>query len=191
MSDFRDLLKKAGEFHGDICGGIVMGTKLAIHGMETLGMTPGEKDKRLIVYTEIDRCICDAIISVTKTSLGKKSLKPMGYGKFAATFVNIETGEAVRVLDIDANKKDEKDDGEMEETVEDLIERIAETNPEDLYEVQKVSVKIDPNDLPGKPLEIAKCVNCGEVVMDGKHHLKGGEAYCTSCAVGSYYRLLK
>ena len=39
---------------GDICGGIVMGTKLAIYGMETLGMTPGEKDKRLIVFTEID-----------------------------------------------------------------------------------------------------------------------------------------
>jgi len=191
MSDFRDLLKKAGEFHGDICGGIVMGTKLAIHGMETLGMTPGEKDKRLIVYTEIDRCICDAIMSVTKTSLGKKSLKPMGYGKFAATFVNIDTGEAVRVLDIDANKKDEKNDVEMEESVEDLIERIAETNSDDLFEVQKVSVKIDPNDLPGKPLEIAKCVNCGEVIMDGKHHLKGGEPYCTSCSVGSYYRLLK
>ena len=192
MSDYMELLKKAGEFHGDICGGIIMGTKLAIHGMEQMGMTPGEKDKRLIVYTEIDRCICDAIQSVTKTSLGKKSLKPMGYGKFAATFVNIDTGEAVRVMDIDANNKDTDIDSEAEheETIEELTERIAKTPGDELFMVQKVSVKINPNDLPGKPLEIARCADCGEVVMDGKHHLKGGKAYCTSCFEKSYYQLL-
>lgn len=188
MSDYMELLKKAGEFHGDICGGIVMGTKLAIHGMEHMGMTPGEKDKRLIVFTEIDRCISDAILSVTKISLGKKSLKPMGYGKFAATFVNIDTGEAIRVIDNKANERDR--DAEDEETIEELTERIAKTPGEELFTIQKVSVKIDPNDLPGKPLEVAKCVECGEVVMDGKHHLKGGHAYCTSCFDKSYYQLL-
>lgn len=185
MSDYKELLKKAGEFHGDICGGIVMGTKLAIHGMEHMGMTPGEKDKQLIVFTEIDRCISDAILSVTRTSLGKKSLKPMGYGKSAATFVNIETGEAIRVIDKKVNKD------YPEETVEERIERIAKTPGEELFTIQKVSVKIDPNDLPGKPLEVAKCVECGEEVLDGKHHLRGGHAYCTSCFDKSYYQILE
>lgn len=171
MSNYMELLKKAGEFHGDICGGIVMGTKLAIYGMETLGMVPGKKDKRLIVYTEIDRCISDAVLSVTQTSLGKKSLKPMGYGKFAATFINIESGDAIRVIDIGANKKN-NDNKEEDETVEELIERVAKAPAEDLFKVQKVSVKIDINDLPGKPLEIITCKECGEVVMNGKHHLK-------------------
>ena len=189
MSEYMELLRKAGEFHGDICGGIVMGTKLAIHGMENLGMTPGEKDKRLIVFTEIDRCISDAILSVTRTSLGKKSLKPMGYGKFAATFVNMETGEAIRVIDLGANKKGTEEE-EAEESIEELTERIAKTPGEELFEIQKVSVKIDPNELPGKPLEIAKCVGCGEVVMDGKHHLRSGKAFCTSCYDKSYYQLL-
>jgi len=181
-----ELLKKAGEFHGDICGGIVMGTKLAMYGMETMGMKPGQKDKRLIVFTEIDRCISDAVLSVTRTSLGKKSLKPMHYGKFAATFVNIDTGEAIRVVDLGANKKDRDEN----ETTEELIERINKTPAEELFEIQKVSVKIDPNDLPGKPLEIVTCADCGEVVMDGKHHLKGGKAYCTSCFSGSYYQII-
>jgi formylmethanofuran dehydrogenase subunit E len=187
MSEYLDLLKKAGDFHGDICGGIVMGTKLAIFGMGTLGMTPGQKDKRLIVFTEIDRCICDAISSVTKTSLGKKSLKPVGYGKFAATFVNIETGEAYRIVDIGANKKDKELE---EETIEELTKRIDLTSGEDLFKVQKVSVKIDKNDLPGKPLEITICAECNEVIMDGKHHLKAGKAYCTSCSHESYYAIL-
>ena len=39
------LLEKAGEFHGDICGGMVMGTKLAIYGMESLGMMPEKRIK--------------------------------------------------------------------------------------------------------------------------------------------------
>lgn len=186
MSEYIELLEKAGQFHGDICGGIVMGTKLAIYGMETMGMVPGKKDKRLIVYTEIDRCISDAILSVTRTSLGKKSLKPMGYGKFAATFVNIDTGEAIRVIDLKANKKKEYED----ETIEERIKRIDKTPAEDLFRIEKVSVKIDKNDLPGKPLEIVNCSECGEVVMDGKHHLKGGKAFCTSCAKGSYYALI-
>ena len=150
MSEYLDLLKKAGDFHGDICSGIGMGTKLAIFGMETLGMTPGQKDKRLMVFTEIDRCICDAISSMTMTSLGKKSLKPVGYGKFAATFVNIET-EKHTVSGYDANKKDKELD---EETIEELTKRIDLTSGEDLFKAQKVSVKIDKNDLPGKPLEI-------------------------------------
>ena len=184
-----ELLKKAGEFHGEICGGIVMGTKLALYGMEQMGMTPGKKDKRLIVFTEIDRCISDAILTVTRTSLGKRSLKPMGYGKFAATFVNLETGEAIRIIDLGANKKD-SGDGEPEETKEELIERIDQTPPEELFKIQKVRVKIDPNDLPGKPREIVTCAGCGEVVMDGKHHLRGGHAYCTSCYDTSYYHIL-
>lgn len=188
MSEYRELVEKAGKFHGDICGGIAMGTKLAIHGMEKMQMKPGKKDKRLIVYTEIDRCISDAILSVTKTSLGKKSLKPMGYGKFAATFVNIETREALRLVDREANNKDERAD---DETIEELIERIDSTPGEELFDVQRVSVKIDKNDLPGKPLEITKCRECGETVMDGKHHIKGGYAYCTSCYTGSYYTILE
>lgn len=188
MSEYRDLLEKAGKFHGDICGGIVMGTKLAIHGMEKMQMKPGLKDKRLIVYTEIDRCISDAILSVTKTSLGKKSLKPMGYGKFAATFVNIETGEAIRLVDREANNKDERAD---DETIEELIERVDSTPGDELFDVQRVSVKINKNDLPGKPLEIAKCKECGETIMDGKQHNKGGYSYCTSCYTESYYTILE
>jgi len=190
MSNYMDLLKKAGNFHGEICGGIVMGTKLAIYGMETMGMEPGKKDKRLIVFTEIDRCISDAVMSVTKTSVGKKSLKTMGYGKFAASFVNIETGDAIRVIDIDANRKNEKKSKVDEETIEELIKRIDKTPAEELFKIQRVSVKIDENDLPGKPREMATCAECGEVVMDGKHHLNGGKSYCTSCYSGSYYTLL-
>lgn len=194
MSDketFMKLLTEAGEFHGEICGGVVMGTKMAIYGMELLGMTPGVKNKKLIVYTEISRCPHDGIQSVTKTSVGKRSIKPMNLGKFAATFINQETGEAYRLIDIDANKKSTGDNEHGDETKEERIERLANTPAEELYDVQKVQVDIPTGELPGKPSDMGVCDICGEVIMDGRHVLRGGKTICQSCANGSYYRLIE
>ena len=106
--DYEEQLKMAGEFHGEICGGIAIGTKLAMYGMELMGMELNQRHKNLIVFLEIDRCMADAVQSVTKCSMGKRSLKQMYYGKFAVTFYNMDTGEAIRVSDADANKKEKE-----------------------------------------------------------------------------------
>ena len=49
----------------------------------------------MIVYAEIDRCMTDAVQVITGCSLGHRSLKYIDYGKFAATFVNTDTGRAL------------------------------------------------------------------------------------------------
>lgn len=194
MSDketFMKLLTEAGKFHGEICGGVVMGTKMAIYGMELLGMEPGVKNKKLIVFTEINRCPHDGIQSVTKTSVGKRSIKPMNIGKTAATFINQETGIGYRLADSEKNKQLKEKGTYKEETIEERIERIANTPAEELYTAQKVRVDIDPLELPGKPLDTAVCASCGEGVTDGKHIQLGGKTYCKSCAKGSYYRFIE
>ena len=89
--DYEEQLAKAAEFHGHICGGIAIGTKLAMYGLELLGMELNKKHKNLIVFLEIDRCMSDAVQSVTGCSMGKRTLKQMYYGKFAATFYNQDT----------------------------------------------------------------------------------------------------
>ena len=38
MEDYDEQLAKAKAFHGEICGGIAIGTKLAMYGMELMGM---------------------------------------------------------------------------------------------------------------------------------------------------------
>jgi formylmethanofuran dehydrogenase subunit E len=38
-------LKKAGNFHGEVCPGIVIGTRIAMAGMRELGMNPGERNR--------------------------------------------------------------------------------------------------------------------------------------------------
>ena len=104
MEDYDEQLAKAKAFHGEICGGIAIGTKLAMYGMELMGMELNQRHKNLIVFLEIDRCMSDAVQAVTGCTMGKRSLKQMYYGKFAVTFYNMDNGEAIRVADADANK---------------------------------------------------------------------------------------
>lgn len=61
MSEFDDFLQKAKDFHGHLCGGIVLGTRLTLAGLRELGMNPREPIHDLIVYIEIDRCGTDAV----------------------------------------------------------------------------------------------------------------------------------
>ena len=37
VEDYEEQLAKAAEFHGEVCGGIAIGTKLAMYGMELMG----------------------------------------------------------------------------------------------------------------------------------------------------------
>jgi formylmethanofuran dehydrogenase subunit E len=183
--DYEEQLVKARDFHGHVCGGIAIGTKLAMYGLELLNMPLNERHKNLIVFLEIDRCMSDAVQSVTGCSMGKRTLKQMYYGKFAATFLNQDTGEALRITDADANKKF-KDD----ETKEEMIARFRSTPPEVLFKVEKVKIELSRGDLPGKPYMTTFCSVCGEKVSDGRHKLFGGKPICKSCAEGSYYEVI-
>lgn len=55
--DYDEQLAKAGDFHGEICGGIAIGTKLAMYGLDLMGMELNQRHKNLIVFLEIDRCM--------------------------------------------------------------------------------------------------------------------------------------
>lgn len=183
--DYDEQLAKARDFHGHLCGGIAIGTKLAMYGLELLGLPLNEKHKNLIVFLEIDRCMSDAVQSVTGCSMGKRTLKQMYYGKFAATFYNQDTGEAIRIVDSDANRKFKE-----HETKEEMINRFRKTPPEELFKVNKVKIELSKGELPGKPYTSVFCSICGEKVSDGRHKVRGGKPICISCAEESYYELI-
>ncbi|KZX11550.1 FmdE family protein [Methanobrevibacter filiformis] len=180
---YEEQLEKAGKFHGDICGGIVSGTKMTVYALELLGMEFNKKNKDLIVFLEIDRCMSDAVQAVTGCSLGKRSLKLVNYGRFAASFYKISTKEAIRLVSKDDKEK------YKDETTKEKIERYKNTPSDELFEVQPVEIKIPEEDMPGKPIDQATCSVCGERIMDGKHKFINGQAICKSCSDESYYKI--
>jgi formylmethanofuran dehydrogenase subunit E len=179
MSDFEFYLKKAGAAHGHVCVGIALGTKISLAAMKALGLDPKVKNKNLIVYAEIDRCMTDAVQTVTGCSLGHRSLKHVDYGKFAATFVNLDSGKAVRAT--------VKGNFGNEIPIEETLKEISRIPDSELVTLEEVSVRIPDTDLPGPPKDRAICASCGERIMDGREVEKEGRVLCRACAYSKYY----
>lgn len=189
---FRRHLAEAVRFHGHLCGGQVLGVRMAMAGMRELGIEDRTGDwKHLVILVETDRCPADAIISVTGRSPGKRSVRIVDYGKHAATFVNTRTGEAVRVSQSPQSHADLKRmAGELapnkgeKAAYTDALCSIAE---ERLLEIRRVRVRMPPEDLPGESLREVFCARCGELVRDGRDQEAGGEILCRPCAAGAAY----
>ncbi len=191
MSDFEVLLDKARAFHGDVCPGIVLGTRTTMAGMRELGLSPFEKNRGLIVYVEIDRCMADAIQAITGCSLGHRSLKCMNYGKFAATFVDTKTGNAVRIAVIDKDRQGPEKSGKGEKGgMKDAVKTLSEVPEKDLLIIRKVRVEIPDGDMPGMPKHRETCSVCGEKILDSKEMNVACKPVCKNCANGSYYTIL-
>src|SRR5438094_322950 len=106
MKSLDEYLRDAEEAHGHLCAGQILGVRMAMLGLEKLGIDnpQGADRKRLITFVEIDRCATDAVMVVTGCRLGKRALKFRDWGKVAATFVDVETGKAVRVAARESSK---------------------------------------------------------------------------------------
>lgn len=189
--DLNKCLEEAKEFHGDACGGIQMGTRMAISGMRAIGILDprGEDKKDLMVFVEIDRCPTDAIIAVTGCHPGKRTMKILDHGKMAATFINLKTNRAVRVC----AKNRQGDVIKTREMIENepMKDDFAALADDELFTVTEVNVHLKPEDMPGRPLRSIPCASCGERVLDMKDVEIEGKYYCRPCAEKkSYYTRL-
>jgi len=180
QEEIEAYLAKAKGLHGDVCPGLLMGTVLGLAGMRALGLDPSRRNRDLIVFVEVDRCMTDAMQAVTGCSLGHRNLKYVDYGKFAAVLYDHASGRAVRVSP--------KQSGEA---VGDVMEHWRSTPEDRLVELEKVEVEVMEDDLPGRPRSRLPCARCGETVMDNRGVDVGGKLLCRPCALGTrYYRSL-
>ncbi len=188
--DFEKLLEESVKTHGHLCPGQVLGVRMSMLGLKSIGINDpkGGDRKKLIVYVEIDRCATDAIQSVTGCSLGKRSLKFIDFGKMAATFVNPETGKAVRILaKEDAKGRAKNYFPDIEDKYKCQIEAYKVMPDDELFKWTDVKVEIPDEDMPGRPLRRVKCEKCGEHVQDNRDVTIDGKLLCKACAQGAYY----
>jgi formylmethanofuran dehydrogenase subunit E len=195
MEDFQTLLEGSAKAHGHLCPGQVVGVRMAMLGCQLIGLdNPRElpQIKKLIIYVEIDRCATDAIAFVTGVKLGRRSLKFIDNGIMAATFVNLETGKAFRIVSTET-ARDLVD--QYAPTVKDKRERQIQAYinmPDDvLFTIDQVYVDVPVHDMPGPTRFKAECAECGIIVRDKKEVLVGDRILCRACAHGAYYQPIK
>lgn len=190
---FEKLLEESVAFHGHLCAGQVIGVRMSMLGLNLLGIKDpkGSDRKKLYVFVEIDRCATDAIQSVTGCRFGKRSLHFKDFGIMAATFVNLDTSRAYRILATEESRNlAHKYAPEILDKYRQQMHAYKVMPEEELFIVQEVEVTIPDFDLPGRPLRRVSCHICGEWVQDGRDVGDEGTTICKSCNGQRYYRVL-
>ena len=192
MKPFEELLETSATAHGNLCPGQVVGVRMAILGCRLIGLdnpSSREQIKKLIVYVEMDRCTADAVAHVTGVKLGRQSLKFMDYGIMGATFLNLETGRAFRVVSTeDARDLASMFAPEISGKHAQQLHAYQRMPDSVLFRVQEVEVNLHELDLPGPTNRKVACVGCGQVVRDGREVIRNGRVLCKPCAGDCYYR---
>lgn len=184
MRSLQHDVEAARRVHGGrhLCHGMVLGVRLARLGCRLLGIDDPGSYRDLVVYTETDRCAADAVSAVAGVTLGRRRLKWVDYGKFAATFVDLATERAVRVW-----ARPDVPHGRPDQDAEEVWRGFTD---ERLFCWQWVHVEVPDCDRPGRPIEKVWCEDCGEEVRDSRHVGVEGRRLCRACAHGPYYEVL-
>jgi formylmethanofuran dehydrogenase subunit E len=194
MNDFKTLLDESVIKHGHLCAGQVIGVRMAMLGCTLVGIDDPKDPKyrkKLIVYVEIDRCATDAIASVSGCQLGRRTLKFKDFGINAATFVNLDTRLAYRIVSTESSR-----DHVAQYTSPELSSReqqiVGYQNMPDslLFDVQQVEVDLPETDMPGPPKRHIVCERCGQMIRDGKEIEREQDIICRPCSEESYFKVI-
>jgi formylmethanofuran dehydrogenase subunit E len=189
MKTLAEYLELSAKAHGHLCAGQVLGVRLAMLGLRELGIAdPVAERKRIVTYVEIDRCVTDAVAVVANCRLGKRALKFRDWGKVAATFVDLETGRAIRVSAKESSKQAARE--MFPELAKEAGQQkaYAELPEEVLFDKQWVRVEVPPEDRPGFKGPRVVCAQCGEGINFKREVVVGGRTLCRSCAGERYYQ---
>jgi formylmethanofuran dehydrogenase subunit E len=167
VENFEELLQQAEIAHGHLCAGQILGVRMALLACRLLDVVEprGVDRKKLVSFVEIDRCATDAIGLVTGCRLGKRALKFRDWGKMAATFVNLATGRAVRIVALeDSRELARQRYPEIENKGQQQMKAYRELTDEELFREQWVTVDLPPKEMPGYKGARVACSECGEGV---------------------------
>jgi formylmethanofuran dehydrogenase subunit E len=185
MESLEELLQQAEVAHGHLCAGQILGVRMALLACDRLEVAEprGADRKKLVTFVEIDRCATDAIGLVTGCRLGKRALKFRDWGKMAATFVNLTTGKAIRIVALENSRELAAERyPEVESKGKQQMMAYRELTDAELFREQWVTVDIPARELPGYKGQRVTCPECGEGVNFERFVERDGVRLCLSCA---------
>lgn len=190
--DLEAHIDRAATAHGHLCPGTVVGVRMALLGLSLLGYEAplGDRDiKKVIAFVEIDRCLADAVGTTTGLKLGRRSLKFRDLGLLAATFVDLPTGRAVRILSRDSARAQADLIAPLDLTPHQRqTEAYRRLPDEEMFDVAWVEVDLPEHEMPGYSKHRATCAKCGVSIRHRREVVQDGQTLCAVCAGQAYFR---
>lgn len=192
MEHFKSLLEKSASMHHlHLCPRQVLGVRMGIHAGNILGLTLPQSDKRLHTFVETDGCAADGISVATGCWIGRRTLHVLNFGKVAATFVDSQSGNAIRIHPHpEARYKWEQYVPNPQSRWHGYLEAYQIMSVEELFVVEKVELALSLEALISRPDARVLCENCSEEVFNDREVTLEGKTLCRACAGESYYRSL-
>lgn len=181
---FEEDLQRAIAFHGHMCAGQIIGTRMARIALKHFGIEDPYSYRDLVAFVECDRCLADAVISVANCHLGRRRLKWADYGIMAATFYDLGSDRAIRIAE-------RPDVPHAPHDKQEMLAFFAELTDDELFYAHEVLLTdFDEFDLPGRPRKKQYCEVCGDLIHDNRAIERDGHTYCRRCAGEHVYYTL-
>lgn len=191
QTQIQELLAVSSSRHSHLCPRQVLGVRIGLAGAAALGLDVPRTDKRLLIIVETDGCFADGVEAATGCSMGHRTLRLADFGKIAATFVNVKSGESVRVaprLDVRERAYTYAPHEQRHYFAQLHAYQIM---PEDeLLAVQRVVLAQRIEEIVSRPGVRVNCDLCGEEIINERERQIAGRLLCQSCAGMSYYHLV-
>ncbi|OQA45743.1 MAG: FmdE, Molybdenum formylmethanofuran dehydrogenase operon [Chloroflexi bacterium ADurb.Bin325] len=186
--DLKQLLQQAAARHSHLCPRQVLGVRIGLAGAAALGLPGPRRDKRLLVILETDGCFADGVETATGCTVGHRTLRVEDYGKIAATFIDVKTEQALRIIPrLDVRQRAAAyAPGETRRYFAQLAGYQVMPD-EELLAVQTVQLTRPAAEIVSRPGVRVNCATCGEEIVNEREVLVDGRPLCHACAYGGYY----
>ena len=162
---------------------------MGLYGGKMLGLEVPRQDKRLFVFSETDGCGAGGLSVATNSWVDRRNMRIMDYGKVAATFVDTETGQAVRVIPHpDSRDRAWQYASGAEDNWHAMFEGYQVMPDEELLIAEFVQLTVSMEEIISRPGMRVVCDRCGEEISNQREVKLGDETLCCSCAGEGYYQ---
>jgi len=188
--DIQPLLEKSSRDHSHLCPRQILGVRLGLCGLKALGLSANQGSKRLLVITETDGCFADGLTAATNCTVGHRTLRVEDYGKAAATFMDTQTGLAIRVaptLDIRERAYQYAPNEPRHYFAQMQAYQIMPDN--EMFTITEVQLATSIEAIVSRPGVRVNCDVCGEEIMNERESYREGLTLCRACTGDSYYHL--
>ena len=188
--NIQPLLEKSSRDHSHLCPRQILGVRMGLCGLKALDVAANQGSKRLLVITETDGCFADGLTAATDCTVGHRTLRVEDYGKAAATFVDTQSGLAIRVapaLDIRERAYQYAPDEPRHYFAQMQAYQIMPD--EEMFTVIEVHLAASIAGIVSRPGVRVNCDVCGEEIMNEREVHKDGQILCKACASSAYYEL--
>jgi formylmethanofuran dehydrogenase subunit E len=146
-----------------------------------------QADKRLFVFMETDGCTSDGVAVAAGAWVGRRTMRMVDFGKVAATFVDTESGQAVRIHPHpESRQRAIAAAPEAPDRWHAQLAGYQRLQDHELLIAEPVELTVDLAGLISHDGARATCSLCGEEISNQRELVRDGEVLCRACAGEAY-----